>query len=783
MKHQWKFIWGNLKKSKVTSGFNIVGLTIAFAAFILIMLYVWNEYHFDGFQQNKADIYRLEMKGPEDAKSMVFMVGPTGKILKEQLPEVLNSAIYMPWGKWGEIPFYYDTPSGEQSLFLDYSYCDESLTDIFTFNFLNGNNTNPLTNPESAIISRSLATRLWGNTDPVGKQLRFQTYSYTITGVFADLPENSVFRCPVILRIPPGSDIEFNSKNWVNWNYPTYLLVKHGTNPNTLAQEINNLPIIKEKYSFYDNGKTAAKIIIRPMSDMRFTRETAESPMTETNSKTFVDSLFWVGILILLVAFINFVNFATAIAPQRMKTISISRVVGCSRLNSITTIIIETTLIFVSSYFIALLLAFIINKLFSASILGYEIPFEQNAFLLTLCGLMILLASIITGIYPALMNTSGKPVDSLKRNKVQTSLDFRGILSVCQFAATIALIVASVAVIKQVRFMKDANLGFNKENTLVIRLNNELRQNLAAFKQELHSNPYIKEFGCSRAVPGQSQEITTVNIDGKTCKFWYWATDADYMDVMKFEIVDGRGFLKASESDNGNMICNQTAANQFGWKVGMNIQGRQLVGIMKDFNMVSLREKVEPFAYWKSNDPGQFQFVSLKLQGDNVSAALSSIEKTYKEFNPSLPFRAFFLDDRLNVLYVKENQQARLITIFSVLSIMVSILGILGLSIFICQNKVKEIGIRKVNGAKVSEILALLNKDFIIWVTIAFIIAAPLSYYIMNQWLENFAYKTDISWWIFALAGFMALVIALLTVSFQSWKAATRNPVEALRYE
>jgi putative ABC transport system permease protein len=433
--------------------------------------------------------------------------------------------------------------------------------------------------------------------------------------------------------------------------------------------------------------------------------------MTETNNKTFVDSLFWVGILILLVAFINFVNFATAIAPQRMKTISISRVVGCSRFTSITTMIMETIFLFVASYILALFLAYILNKLFSAIILGYEIPFEQNALLLAGCGLLVLLAGIFTGAYPALMSTSGKPVESLKRNKPQSGIHFRGILSVSQFAATIALIIASLTVIKQVKFMRDANLGFNKNNTLVVRLNNELRQNLSAFKQKLQSDPYIAELGCSRAVPGQSQEMSAVDIDGKTCKFWYWAVDADYMDVMRFEMVDGRGFLKASESDNGSMICNQTAANQFDWKVGMTIRGNQLVGIMKDFNMISLREKVEPFVFWKTNDPGQYQFVSIKLQGNNVSAALSGIEKIYREFNPRTPFRAFFLDDHLNMLYVKENQQAVNQYFQRVVNFGFHF-GDSGPFHIICQHKIKGDWRTKGKMApKFRKILAMLNKD------------------------------------------------------------------------
>jgi putative ABC transport system permease protein len=253
--------------------------------------------------------------------------------------------------------------------------------------------------------------------------------------------------------------------------------------------------------------------------------------------------------------------------------------------------------------------------------------------------------------------------------------------------------------------------------------------------------------------------------------------------MMGFKILEGRNFLKDSEAEAQNVICNEAAARKFGWKLNTLVGSGHIVGIMKDFNYISLREQVEPFMFWYSNDSKHFGAISLKLTDGANTKALADIGKIYSSLNPKFPFRYYFLDDHLNLLYSKENQQAKLVTAFSLLSVIVSVLGILGLSIFMCQYKIKEIGIRKVNGARISEVMAMLNRDFIKWVAIAFIIATPVAYFAMNRWLESFAYKTTLSWWIFALAGLLALGIALLTVSWQSWKAATRNPVEALRYE
>jgi len=277
--------------------------------------------------------------------------------------------------------------------------------------------------------------------------------------------------------------------------------------------------------------------------------------------------------------------------------------------------------------------------------------------------------------------------------------------------------------------------------------------------------------------------MQTYNVEGKQCSIWSWAVDDNYMNMMGFNIIEGRSFFKDSEAEVNNLICNEAAVRKFGWKLNMQIGQGKLVGIMKDFNFISLREQVEPFMFWYANNPDFFSCVSLKLTEGTNDKALSSIEKIYGKLNPRIPFRYYFLDDHLKLLYSKEDQQAKLITAFSLLSVIVSVLGILGLSIFLCQLKIKEIGIRKVNGARISEVLLMLNKDFIKWVIIAFVIAMPLAWFAMRQWLESFAYKTELSWWIFALAGLLALGIALLTVSWQSWKAATRNPVEALRYE
>ena len=480
-------------------------------------------------------------------------------------------------------------------------------------------------------------------------------------------------------------------------------------------------------------------------------------------------------------ALVNYINFSTANIPKRIKSVSITRVLGGTRSETLLVLVIETLLVFGISFILALLMTWIINQGFTESILGYKLPAQP--LLITIVGGGILLFAVIAGLYPGFTSTRRKPVETIKKYDSRNHVAFRGILTIFQFTATIALIALSTLIIKQIHFVETANLGFNKNNTVVIQLNQELKKNLNSFKTNLITNPYIKSVAFSRAVPGQAQEMTTFQVNDQQCQTWYWAADDQYIEMMNFELIRGRNFLNNSQAEVGNMICNETAARSYGWDIGTKVGNGIIVGILKDFNFVSLREKVEPFTFWYSTDNNHLNYASIKLQGDNIAEALNNIEKSYNTFCSQTPFRYFFLDEHMNLLYSKENQQVKLITFFAFLSIIVSVLGILGLSIFMCQQKVKEIGIRKVNGARISEILTMLNRDFIKWVFIALILAIPAAWFSMHYWLKSFTYKTEVSWWIYALAGLLALVIALFTVSLQSWKAATRNPVEALRYE
>ena len=616
MMHQMKFATSNLKKSAFATAINIIGLTTAFAAFILIMLYVWNEHQFDCFNEHNTEIYRLEIKSPLNPKTSVYMFGPTGKTLVDEFPEVLASTTYMPWGRWNEETFTWERNGNEIKSFENYAYSDEFLTDIFTFNIVNGKTIKPLLEPQTAMVSESFAKKAWKSADVVGKKLISGNSTYTISAVYADLEPNSVIQSPIILKMPETGWLAEAAKGWDVVNYPQFIKVKPGVDTEHLNSIINSQSIVREKYYFFNKGNVQAEIVARPLRDLHFTGESSETPMFTTNSLNFVNSLFWVGILILLVALINYVNFLTANVPGRIKSISITRIIGSSRLNSISIFIIETLLIFAISFIMALGSAWFVNQNFTESIIGYKLPHEYG--LTTTIGVGVFLLALVAGLYPALYSTRGKPVETIKRFQSNTKINLRGVLTVFQFTATIALIALSTLIIKQIKFIETTNLGFNKYNTLVIRMNDELRKNFESFTNNLKSSPFIQDIACSRAIPGQAQEMTTFNIDGQQCQIWYWATDDNYIHMMDFELVEGRNFLKNSEAEIRNMICNETAAQKYGWTPGTKIGDGVLVGIIKDFNFISLREQVEAFSFWYTNDKNFFQYISLKVQPENI---------------------------------------------------------------------------------------------------------------------------------------------------------------------
>jgi len=673
----------------------------------------------------------------------------------------------------------------------DYAIADKHLTDVFTFDFIHSTGTAPLSEPNTAIVSEAFAEKFWGTYDVLGNTFKISDEQYSVTGVFRTPPKSSLFNEPVILSFSTSGWLTEAYKTWGIVNFPEFIKVKSDATVHELQSRINAIDILKEKYSFYDKNGEKAEIIARPLAELRFAKDVAENPLFNTNNKSSVNTLFGVGLFILIIALLNYVNFATATLPKRLKNMGVTRILGNSSRQIFVTSILESVFVSVLSFFVALGLSMYINQQFGVKLFEYLLNFQASAFVLILMLVVAIAVGVVGALIPAYSSIKVLPMDAIKKHQAIARQTSRGWLTVVQFTATILLIAMSILTIKQVEFMKKTSLGFDKQNVMVIAPTGDLLTNMEAFKANLQKNPLVKSVSLSSGIPGIPSNQEGFGFNGENILTWLWFVDSEYMKMMNFNLLEGRSFLKDSEAELSSLIINEAAKKKYGLEIGSTLMKYdnsgnpiplQVIGVIKDFNFVSLRENVEPFVF--RYHPDAFMgWINVKLTGGDTKSAVDYITQEYSKFSPNEPIRYYFLNDKLDLLYAKEDRQVGMISLFSMLSLIISVLGILGLSIFTSQYRTKEIGIRKINGATITEIVTLLNKGFVKWIIIAFVIATPLAYYTMTKWLENFAYKIALSWWIFALSGFIALAIALITVSWQSWRAATKNPVEALRYE
>ena len=772
--HYLKTIFKNFKKSGIVTVFNILGLSVSFAAFLLLSIYLWNEFTFDSFNENYKQIYRLNIVSEtEGEKDIQFTLpNPMADIIFESVPELENLCSF------ANGAYTYSKESDPTVGFkLNTKAVDSSFTDIFTIKIKSGSQT-PLKGQKKIIISEKAAQRIFGDTDPVGKIILANlSEPYTISAVFYDLPNNSSFQNEAFCSYP--------TKDWVNewseWSFRHFFIVNPNANFDEINKKILEIPVIKERFSEYEDYKISFSFTA--LKDLHFSKGDG------TGNLLFSQILVFVAILLLFMAFVNYINFAVANAPKKIKSVNMRRVVGESRFNLILLAVIESIILMLVSFLIALFTCYIVIA-FWQDIFGYPLILA-NHFPLIFANLFLFISlGAIASIYPARMITGVKPALALKGMmtfSVKNSASGK-ILTVIQYAISIILISGVLFIEKQVSFVKNYDLGFEKENILVITTTANIQKQEDAFVNELMKNPNIKDHAFPQFIPGGVGMGWGRIIDGKQVNFMCWPVDERYLDFMGFEIIKGRKFSDNIDADEDNFVFNQKAIDEFDWEefsIGRKVPGfdftGELIGIIKDVKYASLHEEIKPMAFWLTKT--RHNRLSLKISGTQVSETIEYVKSVYGNFEDGFPFNYRFLDDSLDAQYKAEEKQAELIFIFTMISILISIIGALGLIIFMTEYRVKEIGIRKVNGATAFEILLMLNKSFFQWILIAYIIATPLSYYLVKRWLQSFAYKTELSWWVFATAGLLTLLISLLVVSWQSWKAASRNPVEALRDE
>ncbi|WP_163322786.1 ABC transporter permease [Draconibacterium mangrovi] len=774
MKHYFLTIWSSIRKAKQTNFFNLIGLSVSFAAFVLLSIYLWNEFTFDQYNNNYKQVYMLEMNSDENGEneSSYFLPNPMADYFAENIPE-LSTLCSFAWGA----NTYSLQKGGEASVNLATRAVDSTFARMFDLRMKFGD-LNTLAQNDGIILSETGAKRLFGNENPVGKTIyaNFET-PYIIEGVFFDLPQNSSYHeYDAFCSFPTASW----ATNWSEYSFNHYYQLPKNASVSEVILKMNESQGVKD---WKENSTEDFSFSLLPIKEKHFNKQLGSGNLL------FTRSLVVVAVLLLFMAFVNYLNFAIANAPKQRKAINVRQVLGETKKHLLFLSVSESAFIITLAFIGSIVLSSVVTY-FWPDIFSYEFHLKNYVWIFALCWLLVVLLGALIAVIPSRMNGNMAPARALSGNVPQgQQRNFTGkVLTVLQFGISIFLIIGVLFIEKQVRFFKNYDLGFDKENIVVVDIPQSIQEHEDAFVSELVKNGNITDYAFSQFVPGGVGMGWGRDIDGKRVSFKCWPVDERYMNFMGFEIVDGRAFSENLKSDENNFIMNETALKDFGWEteyLGKQIPGfgfsGTLIGVVKDMKYASLREEVTPLAFWLTET--RHNKLNVKISGQNVSNTIAHINDVYSQFEKKRTFNYRFLDEQLNSMYKAEEKQAQLISIFCIISIIISVIGVLGLAILLSEYRIKEIGIRKVNGANIGEIITLLNSGFIKSILIASIIACPLGYYAMNKWLENFAYKTSLSWWIFALAGLLALGIALLTVSWQSWRAATRNPVEALRYE
>ena len=808
IKNYLKSALRNIRKHPFISFVNIFGLTVGLTCCLLILLYIINERSYDRFNKNVNNIYRVTRifysdEGPESLHTG-SVAPPFGPLLKNAFPDIEKITRLLP--KSSTNVQYRDKLLDEKRAF----FADENLFDFFTVPVVQGDPHQALLQPFSVMLTENLAKKYFGAADPMNKTIKLDNnkHEYKVTGIYKSFPVNSHLHPQMLLSFNTLKDTSVYGEELLTTKYNhnaffTYLLLPKNYNIAVIEKQ---LPDFLDKYVVLShrpaNFKThrAMALTFQKLADVHL-HSHLDTEIEENGDIKRVYIFSAVALFVLLIACINYMNLSTARSVLRAREMGVRKVLGAQRKSIIVQFLSESVLITL----IALVMAFLVtslslpfvNKLSNLS-LSFSSLFHWPFVLIVL--IIPFALGLISGLYPALFMSSFMPVKVLKGvfNVGSGNVSFRKVLVVLQFSISIVLIIATTIVYQQLQFVQSKALGYNKDHVLTMNFDVALMKQYEAFKADLLKNPAIKVVGRSTYVPSerllsasdasiiQNGTMQRLKIDLK-----FINTDYDFLRTYDIPIIAGRNFSRSFSTDTNNYLLNEAGVKALGWKNSENAIGKDIkyggiqgkvIGVVKDSYFESLHQNIIPllFALPSFN---YYPKISVKIDGHNVQSAVGTLTDTWHKYLPESPFEYTFLDERFDQLYKSEQQQGHLFTIFSCIAILIACLGLFGLSAFTISQRFKEIGIRKVLGASVSRIVAELSKDFLKLVLIAAIIAFPVAWYSMNKWLLDFAYRINISWWVFAIAGIVALIIAFATISFQSIKAALMNPVKSLRSE
>jgi len=768
-----KAIIRRVLREKAHTAIHLIGLTLGMISCILIYFWIANQQEYDKAQRSGDHVYRIEVPGWVNMPSIIAN-------LAGELPEVKQTARLHTFAK----------PIVRADNYLgkinDFVYADASALKVFKFEFLQGDPESALVAPFNIILTESTSKLIFGSQDPLNKQLLLDnTHSFRVTGVIRDVDHFHV-STNAIASITSLSKIS-GYKNFLNsnneWNYTTYAILKEGTNIDRVESKLSNH--IHQRLPEFED-----EIILRHYDEIYYATDTQHEGNIKHGNYQLIILFAAIAISILLLSFVNFINLSTARISVRSKSISISKVMGASRLLLVGQFFMETAIYIASSIVLALVLVWMIGSNFS-SLFGEQlvINYFQYDVMIGIGGLLIF-GTLIAGIYPALS------LSSFNELNVKSALNWftgktsvRRALVIFQVSTSMILVAFSVLIIRQINYVRTAELGINIDQIINVQLPKEnLEQDKKLFREALLNNPDIKGISYSGAVPGTITNTNewTVNEVKKSMKVFQ--TDPDFLGLMDLQILQGRDLSWNLETDKFHKyVINETALKYLelefepGLKITRGAGDGEIIGVVKDFHFNSLHHKIEPLAIqW---NPRWNNIANVKINGKNTTSVLEHISATCGELFPEYPYDYSFLDSTFEALYTREQKIANLIAWFSIIALVIAGLGIYGLIQFITEQKIKEIGIRKVLGASVGSLLKLFTINISKWLIIGFVIAMPIAYMVMNDWLQNFAYKVQISGWMFLFAGVLVSLIALVTVSAQVLKSVRINPVETLKQE
>ena len=784
-----KFTIRNFRKQKLFTFVNLAGLTIGIISASLILIYVSYELSYDRFHKNADQIFRVystfTMGGANEA--WIEVPTPLASFLQNKFSEV-NKCVRIARCPKALVS------EGDKNFFEDkIIMADSSIFNVFTFPLIVGNPNEVFRQPNSVVLTESTAEKYFGKNNPIGKIIRYNRKTdLTVTGIMKNIPGNTHLQFDMVIPMSSaktffGDDFLQNTMNTVVF---TYLLTNQGTNFERFEKSISQAT---QEYTGGDFGDNKL-YHIQPLTSIHLHSDMGGEFTPNSDIKS-IYILSTIALLILIIACINYINLSFSIINRRSTELGIRKIMGAKKRQLI--------LLYLQDAFVLAGIAVIISIVIVPDLLPWfggltGVNLKENIKIDDLIpgiAVLFLIITLITGLASGWISTRINPMDTLKKTLIHRKkhIGTQGILVLFQFGVSIALISSTLVVFRQMRFIQNLNLGFSKEQLVIIPLNdNKILSKIASFKQELTKNPNILAATATSGLPGEMIWVASIEYEGSNNQMpetmTYLEIDKDFVKTYRVQLKEGYlpGDTTCPYSGIGYLL-NESAVKKLGWdkpvgkKFSLYSKEGFVAGIINDFHFKSLHEKIEPLFLYVKEDESKYMAVRLNTTG--ISGSVEYIRKLWNKMVPDSPFEYFFYDSFYDQLYKKEALFGKIIFIFSMIAIFIACLGLFGLAAFFSERRTKEIGIRKVNGAVITEVLTMLNNEFIKWVVLSFIIAAPVSWYAMHKWLHTFAYKTDLSWWIFALAGMLALIIALLTVSWQSWRAATRNPVEALRYE